>query len=149
MGKQYLSIRIEERLLSRIDQLAKRTRRTKSQVGEMLLEQSLKEDKMEPNPIWRQGDVLIRKINKLPDGKRRKRPTGHALEGEATGHVHRILELEQAEVLEIGEGLFVSVGEQGVSLIHPEHHTIELPAGDFEITRQREYFPDEIRNVQD
>jgi len=147
MGKQYLSIRIEEGLLSRIDQLAKRTRRTKSQVGEMLLEQSLKEDKMEP--IFRQGDLLLRKIDKLPDGKRKKRPTGHVLEGEATGHVHRILELEQAEVLKIGEGLFVSVGEHGVSLIHPEHHTIELPAGDFEITRQREYFPDEIRNVQD
>src|SRR6267378_900324 len=146
MGKQYLSIRIEEGLLSRIDQLAKRTRRTKSQVGEMLLEQSLKEDKMEP--IFRQGDLLLRKIDKLPDGKRKKRPTGHVLEGEATGHVHRILELEQAEVLKIGEGLFVSVGEHGVSLIHPEHHTIELPAGDFEITRQREYFPDEIRNVQ-
>jgi len=100
-------------------------------------------------PIFRQGDLLLRKIDKLPDGKRKKRPTGHVLEGEATGHVHRILELEQAEVLKIGEGLFVSVGEHGVSLIHPEHHTIELPAGDFEITRQREYFPDEIRNVQD
>jgi len=104
--------------------------------------------KME-NQCWRQGDILLRKIEKLPDGKRKKRATGHVLEGEATGHMHRILELEQAEVLEIGDGLFVSVGERGVSLVHPEHHTIELPSGDFEITRQREYYPDEIRNVCD
>ena len=93
--------------------------------------------------------MLLRKVNGLPSGKRKKRLTGHVLEGEATGHMHRILELEQAEVLEIGDGLFVSVGEQGVSLVHPEHHTVELPPGDFEIVRQREYFPDEIRNVQD
>ena len=98
---------------------------------------------------YRQGDILIRKIDKLPSGKRKKRLTGHVLEGEATGHMHRILELEQAEVLEIGDGLFVTVGERGVSLVHPEHKTIELPPGDFEIIRQREYSPEEIRNVQD
>ena len=101
------------------------------------------------NPIYRQGDVLLRKINQLPKGKRTKRISGEVLEGEATGHIHRIRELEQAEVLEIGNGLFVSVGEDGVSLVHEEHKTIELPPGDYEITRQREYSPEAIRNVAD
>lgn len=99
--------------------------------------------------MYRQGDVLFRKITKLPKGEAKKRSTGHILEGEATGHVHRIADLEAAEVLEIGDGLYLSVGDAGVSIVHEEHKTIELPLGDYEVVRQREYSPEEIRNVCD
>jgi hypothetical protein len=99
--------------------------------------------------MFRQGDVLVRAVKQLPQGSRKKRISGEVLEGEATGHVHRILELDQAEVLEIKDGLFLSVGEHGVSLVHDEHRTIEIPAGNYEITRQREYSPEAIRNVED
>jgi hypothetical protein len=104
---------------------------------------------MVDNFMVRQGDVLLRKVDKLPDGKRKRRASGEVLEGEVTGHVHRITDLEAAEVLEIGDGLFVSVSDNGVSLIHEEHKTIELPPGNYEVVRQREYSPEEIRNVQD
>lgn len=97
----------------------------------------------------RQGDVLIRRVKSLPGGDRKQRPNGHILEGEETGHVHRVLELDQAEVLEIGNGLFMSVGDSGVSIVHEDHKTIELPTGNYEITRQREYSPEAIRNVAD
>jgi hypothetical protein len=100
--------------------------------------------------IYRQGDVLFKKVKALPDGKSRKRNTGHILEGEATGHIHRVAELDRAEVLEFGkEGLFLSVTEAGVSIVHEEHKTISLPAGDYEVVRQREYSPEAIRNVAD
>lgn len=99
--------------------------------------------------LYRQGDVLFKEVKLIPKGEHKKRATGHILEGEATGHIHRIAELDQAEVLECGEGLFLSVGEAGVSIIHEEHHTINLPAGTFEVIRQREYQPDSIRNVLD
>ncbi len=99
--------------------------------------------------LYRQGDVLFRFVKALPAGERKKRATGHILEGEATGHIHRIADLAAAEVLEINDGLYLSATEQGVSIVHEEHDPIVLPAGDYEVVRQREYSPEEIRNVVD
>lgn len=100
--------------------------------------------------IYRQGDVLFKKLAKAPAGDRKIRSTGHILEGEATGHIHRIAELESATVFEIEQGLFLNVtAEGGVSIVHEEHDPITLPAGDYEVVRQREYSPEEIRNVAD
>lgn len=99
---------------------------------------------------YRQGDVLFRKVQRIPSGGK-KRISGHILEGEATGHIHRLAEddLAQAEVLEFAEGkLFISA-EGGVSIIHEEHAPITLPPGNYEVVRQREYSPEEIRNVAD
>jgi hypothetical protein len=99
--------------------------------------------------IYRQGDVLFKKVASIP-AKRSVRESGHILEGEATGHIHRIKELENAEVLECGSGLFISVSaEGGVSIVHEEHLPILLPPGNYEVVRQREYTTEEIRNVQD
>src|SRR5579864_1405536 len=55
------------------------------------------------NAIYRQGDVLIRRIASLPKQKAQPRLTGILAYGEVTGHAHRIEDLAQAEVLEIGE----------------------------------------------
>ena len=99
--------------------------------------------------LYRQGDVLIRRIDSLPKQKAVKRASGHILEGEATGHIHRIEEVTQAEVLEIENGLYLRVGDEGVRIIHEEHAPISLPPGDYEVIRQREYSPEAIRNVAD
>jgi hypothetical protein len=114
----------------------------------------LEKEKTMKKQEWmaRQGDLLIRKIEKLPDGKRKKRANGHILEGEVTGHVHRIAEtqLDEAQVLDCGAGLFMTVtAEGGVSIVHEDHNPIVLPPGNYEVVRQREYTPSEIRNVQD
>ena len=78
------------------------------------------------------------------------RASGHILEGEATGHIHRVAPscLATAEVYEIDGQLFMS-SEEGISVVHDEHHTLELPAGNYEVIRQREYFPEQIRSVAD
>jgi hypothetical protein len=100
--------------------------------------------------LYRQGDVLIRRIDSLPKKKAVKRATGHILEGEATGHIHRLEDLAAAEVFEVGQdGLYLRVGPEGVRIIHEEHDPITLPPGNFEIVRQREYSPEAIRNVAD
>lgn len=102
--------------------------------------------------MYRQGDVLIKEIAGIPLGDRRKRKAGEILEGEATGHIHRLAEedLAGAEVLEVGDGLFLSVSnEGGVSIVHDEHSTLTIPPGTYEIVRQREYSPEAIRNVAD
>ena len=101
--------------------------------------------------IYRQGDLLFKEVKKLPEGGK-VRKSGHILEGEATGHVHRVdpTQLAEAEVLDCGAGLFMSVSaEGGVSIVHEDHHTLVLPPGSYEIVRQREYSPTEIRNVCD
>lgn len=101
--------------------------------------------------IYRQGDLLFKEVKKIPEGGK-VRKSGHILEGEATGHIHKIAptQLAEAEVLECGEGLFMSVSaEGGVLIVHEDHKTLELPPGNYEIVRQREYSPEEIRNVAD
>lgn len=101
------------------------------------------------NAIYRQGDVLIRRIKSLPTQKAQPRLTGILAYGEVTGHAHRVEDLARAEVIEVGKGLFLRVAADGVRIVHEEHAPIDLPAGDYEIEIQREYTPAEIRNVAD
>ena len=109
--------------------------------------------------LYRQGDVLFKSIPKLPKGDSKKRENGVVAYGEVTGHSHALAVEDRttAEVLEIGAGLYVHVsdsgvrieGAQGATFVHEEHGPITLPPGDYEITIQREYTPEEIRNVID
>ncbi len=85
--------------------------------------------------LYRQGDVLIRRIADLPKQKVAKLTTGILAEGEVTGHAHRIEDLAAAEV--------------GVRIVHEEHAPITLAAGNYEVEVQREYSPQAIRNVAD
>ena len=100
---------------------------------------------------YRQGDVLFVEVSAVPQGAK-VRKNGHILEGEATGHIHRVSEadLDAAEVLEREDGnLFLSVTQRGISIVHEEHDPIQLPVGNYEIIRQREYAPDRLHNVAD
>ena len=99
--------------------------------------------------IYRQGDVLIRRIKAVPQTTAKVRESGILAYGEVTGHCHKIENLEQAEVLECGNDLYLRVSEDGVRIVHDEHSPITLPEGNYEITIQREYSPEEIRNVAD
>lgn len=103
--------------------------------------------------MFRQGDVLFKEVKSVPKGGK-VRKSGHILEGEVTGHIHRIsdraLVADEAQVLECGDGLYLNVtAEGGVSIVHEDHKTLDLPTGLYEIVRQREYSPEAIRNVMD
>jgi hypothetical protein len=104
---------------------------------------------MKQQSIFRQGDVLIRRIAKLPPQPAQARMTGILAYGEVTGHAHRVETAKYAEVLEIENGLFLRVGEEGVRIVHEEHAAITLPQGIYEVEIQREYSPEAIRNVAD
>jgi hypothetical protein len=107
--------------------------------------------------LYRQGDVMFCAIHKLPAGKSTKRDNGTVAYGEVTGHSHRLADLATAEVIEIENGLFVHVSEEGISIegnpgatfVHEEHGPISLPPGDYRVQIQREYSPQEIRSVVD
>lgn len=101
--------------------------------------------------MYRQGDVLIKQVSAIPT-KTKVRANGHILEGEATGHIHRVADTDLAscELMECGEGLYLNVSDEGgISIVHEDHATIAIPPGQYEIVRQREYSPEAIRNVAD
>ena len=106
------------------------------------------------NIILRQGDVLIQRIRSLPkDAKKLARENGRVVlvHGEATGHHHSLSEPNCAlydSAAEIGV-TFLEVQEAMAALTHQEHSTINLEPGIYKVIRQREYSPQEIRNVRD
>jgi hypothetical protein len=98
--------------------------------------------------MWRQGDVFIAPIPSIPKGAK-LRHGGVLVEGELTGHSHRVADLRSAEVLEAGADLFLRVRADTVRIIHQEHGPITLPRGTYRIWGQREYSPETIRRVLD
>lgn len=104
--------------------------------------------------LYRQGDVLIEAISSLPkDSIKLPREKGRVIlaHGEATGHAHTIADKHCdlfSSDTEAGV-TFLDVQEAVAALTHDEHSTIELPPGKYRVRRQREYSPEEIRNVQD
>jgi hypothetical protein len=106
--------------------------------------------------LYQHGDVLIELIEKIPENAKKQEKTamGAVLaEGEATGHFHRTMDAG-VDMFESGDQLFMSVdnSEKGSCIItHDEHNPIEIPNGDYEIRKVREYdhFVEEARAVQD
>ena len=112
--------------------------------------------------LYRQGDILIVPVNEIPEAARPlDRENGRIVlaHGEVTGHAHAIVE-QDAELVGLAEQelitpeqaheLYLHVyGTSPVALVHEEHSTIQLPPGKYEVRRQREYAPDEIRTVAD
>jgi hypothetical protein len=94
----------------------------------------------------RQGDLLIVKIEKIPEDTVKQKSRILA-EGEATGHMH---ELDSGEVYEKGGILYFKVMEGGVSTLnHPEHKSVTFESGEYKVIRQREYEPRGWRYVRD
>jgi len=62
-------------------------------------------------------------------------------EGEATGHKHEIVEGD-IELFEIEGTLYLRVKSEEAKLAHPEHKTIAIEKGTYEVDHQREYVPD-------
>jgi hypothetical protein len=98
--------------------------------------------------MYRQGDVLLVPIDKLPANKgpvqlRDERCRIVLAEGEVTGHAHGITH-DGARLY--GEDLarrFLQVLDRGgVDLTHEEHATIHLPRGRYRVIRQRQWVYD-------
>jgi hypothetical protein len=98
--------------------------------------------------MWRHGDVLIATAKSFPP-EAKKRPNLTLAYGEVTGHSHRIKESGAAELWESSGVLFLKVVDETATLIHEEHHPITLPRGLYRVWRQREYTPQQIRQIED
>ncbi|MGH7746173.1 MAG: hypothetical protein ACREQ5_15625 [Candidatus Dormibacteria bacterium] len=121
---------------------------------------------------YRQGDVLIIAVAKAPKIKRPE-PLIHGRVvlafGEVTGHAHALagdaaVLTREPEIIEalhrelVAKKIFQSdwrvdalleIADKPGRLQHEEHGTIELPAGRYAVIRQREYSPEELRQVAD
>ena len=106
--------------------------------------------------IIRQGDVLLVPVPEMPANAAPVAAEDSRLilaRGEATGHHHSIRFEDRVALFRedgSGAGLFLSVtGAAPAVLEHQEHHALQIPPGNFEVRRQKEYHPEEIRRVED
>ena len=124
--------------------------------------------------IFRQGDVMIRQIGKIPESAKpveTKGPVVLAL-GETTGHSHAFydgrVKYFRDDALAVGSNTttkmigdgptgraFIKVLEDAndknlpALLRHEEHTAIPVPPGDYEIIRQSEFVGEAVRQVED
>ena len=102
--------------------------------------------------MWRQGDVLIERVEAIPtEARRLRRPI--LASGDATGHRHQIRDGKAACLLSIGNGnatqLYLEVVADQAGVVHPEHGEIVLTRGSYRVWKQREFDDRGIRFVAD
>ena len=94
--------------------------------------------------LYRQGDVLLQAVDAIPAVARTvvKRDGGRIIlaYGEVTGHAHAIVAPEsEATLLSAGENARFLRLMADVDLVHEEHAPVHLPAGNYQVIRQREW----------
>lgn len=103
--------------------------------------------------MYRQGDILIIKVSELPSEVTEIKPeNNHVIlaHGEATGHKHQIHQDAAKLFIAANDNMYLRVIKPIGDLVHEEHSTINIPIGDYQVIRQREYTDEgEYRIVAD
>ena len=101
---------------------------------------------------YRQGDVLVLKIDKTPKEDLKEVPAENGklilARGEATGHHHSVPS-HVAKLFAAVAGLMILKVAQETELTHQEHGPVKLPVGDYEVRVQQEWSPLGWRQVLD
>lgn len=102
----------------------------------------------------RQGDVKVQMVSVIPEGKRidaKEQNVAVLAHGEVTGHKHQIKEGEVNFFMieNMFDFKYLEVLSDTAILKHEEHTEIVLDKGIYRVSIQREYTPEEIRNVLD
>ena len=94
-------------------------------------------NKLKPEiKIYRQGDILFKKITALPEHLQEK-PDNIVAGGEGTSHTHMLVNGDLFQI-EHSDQKYIRSHED-TRLIHEEHLPIKLEPGNYEVIRQREY----------
>lgn len=113
------------------------------------------------NKMAAQGDLLLRRIDKLPDNVVTVPPEGgrYVVAHSETGHHHAIAESPSVSLFSAGDPMisYLQVLEScdatETILEHfrtfDTHEAIAIPPGIYELRRQREYTPQGWRRVED
>lgn len=108
-----------------------------------------------------QGDLLIRRIDALPDNATKQQPTNgqHVVAHSETGHNHVIADRPNVSLYTTGDPMIsylevIEATDATETLLEhlrsfDTHETIKISPGVYEIRRQREYTPEGWRRVED
>lgn len=117
-----------------------------------------KDHQMKKQTVYRQGDVLLVRVNSAARGED-ARENGRIIlaHGETTGHCHEVIADKEStvsiqEITDKNDSLFgarLLRVEGRAALKHDEHSTIEIPDGTYRVVRQSEYSPSAVRSVAD
>lgn len=108
------------------------------------------------NNICAQGDILVRRIDKLPDGVVPVAPeNGKVIVTHSeTGH-HHVMTMERTKAYRLPDSImdiFLTVkGGDTLQHLRPNdtHEAIKFAPGNYHVRRQREYVPEGFRRVED
>src|SRR3990167_8380206 len=97
-----------------------------------------------------QGDVLLRRVSSIPNNAveiKRKNGAIVLAEGEATGHAHRIFDVDALFFEK--DGLFYLQTDKNVTLRHEEHHPQVIEPGIWEVgqVREKDWLSGMVRKV--
>jgi hypothetical protein len=105
--------------------------------------------------ICAQGDVLIRRVDALPDSLKKVDPENGRIivTHSETGH-HHVMDADSAELFQGPDLLTAFLLVRKACRLehlrpHDTHEAIEFAPGVYEVRRQREYVPEGFRRVQD
>lgn len=103
-----------------------------------------------------QGDVMFMRVNIIPPSAKEEKTNGKTVVAHSeTGHNHVIDNPDVKMFREPGDPMiaYLSVEGTGAEVVHHRsfdtHETIKLPAGLWQVRRQREYTPEGWRRVED
>ncbi len=105
-------------------------------------------------PYCAQGDLNIFVCDAIPSDLAEKSPSenGHVLAHSETGH-HHVIDGNTVRVFEQDEFVSYLDVKEPANVVHlrgfDTHETIQLPPGQYRITRQREYTPEGFRLAAD
>lgn len=93
---------------------------------------------MKANKTAQQGDVILKRIDSLPEGTKKVSTTNLVLaEGEVTGHFHGISQ-KGAEMFQLESRMFIKLVEPA-TITHQEHKPVNLEPGIWEVGRVQEF----------
>jgi len=105
--------------------------------------------------VIRQGDVLLVRVKAIPKDAIEQPLTGSKVilaYGEVTGHHHRFEFVDRQDGVKLyktdGGARYLHVPAPA-ELLHEEHSTARVGAGDYLLPQQVEYTPAALRNVED
>lgn len=94
----------------------------------------------------RHGDVIVEKVDRIPEDAKSLGKRKEVAFGEVTGHAHR---LDIGELFETKNGELHLKISKPAKLSHEEHRTITLEPGVYRATIKRQYTPEGWERVAD
>lgn len=110
------------------------------------------------NKTAAQGDLLLRRVDSLPEGLEEAKPDKsgrHIVAHSETGHHHYLKHDGVAYFRDPKDPMvaYLRIGTEGADLVHDRpfdtHETIHVSEGVYQVRRQREHTPDGWRRIED